>query len=272
MKRKREEKEGSGLKMLIFYGILVFFLVAVSFAIRIFSLVKESKFDGTHRFTILIAEESRVFGLISFEPMTSSLSLLTFSSNSNLSFSNFNSRLGIVPDGYIKKKNNLVLKDSVPSIIQSFLFRPNSISTNINLYDLSRLYLYAKRVPESSMVIEEASVSSDLKEFNKTVVPLLVDNIISSENISIEVINAAGKSGLGGRLERVISNLGGNVISVKTAMTTESFSKIQYTGVETYTLRKLVRLLPMKRELLKKESIAKITIIIGEDKKDTSLF
>lgn len=272
MKEKKTAKKSRSLSTLVLYGIFVFVLILLSFAIRAFYLIQQSKFDGQHRFTLVIGEDKQVFGLISFEPMISSLSLLTFSRNSNLSFSNFNGKFGVIPDGYIKTRYNLTLKDTIPSIFQSLIFHQNDISTNINFYDILRLYLYANKIPVSSIIVEEVSMSNDEREFNKDATFLLTDSAISAENVSVQIVNAAGKPGLGSRLERVITNLGGNVVSVKTALENAPISKIQYYGSQTYTLRKLERLLPMKRYALNKEDIAQIVIIIGEDNKDTQLF
>lgn len=279
MREKKDTKKSRSLRTLVIYGAFVFALIFLSFTIRVFYLIEQSKFDGQHRFTIVIGQDlpagrqgSPVIGLISFEPVTSSLSLLIFPKNSNLSFYNLNRKFGVVPDGYIKSRNNLSLRDTIPSMLQSFIFHPNGISTNINFYDLSRLYLYANKVPVGSVKVEDVSISSDDRDFNKDASLLLTDNAISTENVSVQIVNAAGQSGLGSRLERVISNLGGNVVSVKTALVNEPISKIQYYGAETYTLKKLERLLRIKKEALDKEDIAEIVIIIGEDNKDTPLF
>ncbi len=279
MREKNDTKKSRSLRTLVIYGAFVFVLILFSFTVRVFYLIEQSKFDGQHRFTLVIGQDlpagrqgSSVIGLISFEPVTSSLSLLIFPKNINLSFSNLNRKFGVIPDGYIKSRNNLSLRDTIPSMLQSFLFHPNGISTNINFYDLSRLYLYANKVPVGSVKSEDVLISSDDRDFNKDASLLLTDNAISTENVSVQIINAAGQSGLGSRLERVISNLGGNVVSVKTALVIEPVSKIRYYGIETYTLKKLERLLRIKKEALDKEDIAEIVIIIGEDNKDTSLF
>lgn len=272
MKKKKVTERSSGLRTLVIYGAFVLALILLSLSVRLFYLIKQSIFDGQHRFTIVIGEEKQVLGLISFEPINSSLSLLTFSRNSNLSFSNFNRKFGVIPDGYIKTRYDTNLKDNIPSILQSFLIKESAISTKINFYDLLRLYLYSNKVPAGSIVVEEVPLSSDERYFDKNASILLADSAISAENVSVQIVNAAGQSGLGSRLERVITNLGGNVVSVKTAMTVEPVSKIMYYGSETYTLKKLERLLPIKTEVLDKEDIASIVIIIGEDYKDTSLF
>lgn len=282
MRKKKAEKKSHSLRTLVIYGAFVIALVLISFTIRLFYLIEQSKFDGKHRFTLVIGEEKstlpkgsstrqdfekqggegEVLGIISFEPMTSSLSLLTFPKGSNLSFSTFSKKSGVITDGFIRTRYNMNLEETIPSLLQSFLIRPNAISTNVNFYDLLRLYWHANKVPVSSIVVDEISDKSFL----------LIDNAISAENVSVQIVNAAGQSGLGSRLERVISNLGGNVVSVKTAMVTQPVSKIMYYGEKTYTLGKLEKLLPIKTEVLDKEDIARIVIIIGEDNKDTLLF
>lgn len=272
MRKKKVIKKGRSFKTLFIYGVFVFILVLISFSIRVFYLIEQSKFDGEHRYNLVIGDDKRVLGLVSFEPVTYSLSFLTFPRNSNLSFSDFNRKFGVIPDGYIKARSSLSSKGSIPYMLQSFLIHPNSIITNLNFYDFLRLSLYANKVPSSSIMLKEELISNDDRDFNKDALLLLTDSVVSAENISVQIVNATGKTGLGGRLERVVLNFGGNVVSVKNALVTESISKIQYYGQETYTLKKLERLLLIKKGLLEKEDIAKIVIIIGEDIKDTSLF
>jgi hypothetical protein len=221
---------------------------------------------------VAIGEENRTLGLVSFEPLTNSLSLLTFSKNSHLLFSALNRTVGVIPDGYIKTRYHLFLNDAISSILKSLLFHQTSISQSTNFYDLLRFYLYANKISANSVLIQEIDPSSETTVFDKAVARLFSDSVLSQENISIEIVNATGQSGLGSRLERVISNLGGNVVSVKSALIIEPVSKIQFFGDVTYTLRKLGALIPYHQERLEKQSIAKIIIVIGKDNKNTTLF
>ena len=260
------------MKMLVIYGLIVFFLVLVSLLFRVFSIIKESKFDGQHRFTLAVGEGEKAFGLLSFEPETASISLLTFSNGSSMSFSELNRQVGIIPDGYIKTRYPLDLHGAIPSLLWSFIFNSNSLTKNVTIYDLMRFYFFASKIPVSSISIQELAVSADAGVFNKEVALLFTDTSLSRENISIQIVNASGKPGLGSRLERVIANMGGNVVSVKTAMTSEMISKIEYNGQETYTLRKLNSLLSIRSEALKGQAIAEIVILLGKDMSDMSLF
>ncbi len=272
MRKKDNNEKSQSLKPLVFYVILVFIVIFISLFIRIVSVVRESKFDGQHRFTLAVGSEKQALGFISFEPQTFSLSLMSFTDNSYMPFSLLNKKVGIIPDGFIKTRYPFILNGNIPSILQSFLFQSNNINYNITLYDLLRFWIYANKIPVSTISIQKIPVSSGAQIFDKTVALLFSDSSISAENVSIQIINATGQSGLGSRLERVISNLGGNVVSVETAIGSMPISKIQYYGRETYTLRKLNYLLPYRQEALNKKAIAEIIIIIGKDNKDTKLF
>jgi hypothetical protein len=260
------------MKMLVLYGLIVFFLVLVSFVFRAYSIIQTSKFDGQHRFTLVVGEMTQAYGLISFEPETASVSLMTFSNGSSIPFSELNKKIGIIPDGYIKASYPLDLHGTIPSVLRSFIFHNNSIIKNVSIYDLMRFYFFASRTPASTISTQELSVSSDTGVFNREVSLLFTDTSFSQENKSIQIINAAGQSGLGSRLERVIANIGGNVVSVKTSVTPEVTSRLQYNGRETYTLGKLHSFLSIRKEVLKGPAVADIVIVLGKDVKDTSLF
>ena len=261
------------MRMLVIYGLLVFLLVLVSLLFRAFSIIKTSKFDGQHSFTLAVGKEDRAYGLLSFKPETASVSLLTFSNGSSIKFIELNKKVGIIPDGYIKTRYPLDLHGTIPSLLWSFISHDNSIIKNITFYDLLRFYFFASKIPVSNISTQELAVSSDTETFNKEVSLLFTDTSFSQENISIQIVNAAGEPGLGSRLERVIANMGGNVVSIKTAITPEIVSRIQYHDKETYTLRKLHSLLSIRTEALdRRQAVADIVIILGKDIVDTPLF
>jgi len=260
------------MKALFVYGLIVVSLILVSLFFRVFSIIKESSFDGQHRFTLVVGEGKKAFGVISFEPQSSSISFLTFSNGSSIPFSEFNRKVGIITDGYIKTNRALDLHDGVSSLLLSFIFNNNSLEKNVTIYDLIRFYWFASTTSVGNISTQEMAVSADSEEFDKKVSLLFRDNFLSQENVSIQIVNASGESGLAGRLERVITNMGGNVVSIKNAMTSEAVSKIQYSGGETYTLGKLQSFLSRHSEVLNGQAMAEIVIILGKDIKNTSLF
>ena len=64
----------------------------------------------------------------------------------------------------------------------------------------------------------------------------LTDQDISSENITIQVINATNVTGLAQRLGRVLTNLGADVVDVSSAQNNQAKSTIMYFGNDSYTL------------------------------------
>ncbi len=267
MRKEIDTKKSISKKALIVYGVLVFILILVSVIIRVISVVTTSKFDGQHHFTLALGEGDKAYGFISVEPQTSSMSILTFANNSYLPFSKLNRITGVIPDGYIKVVYPIDMTSSVPSILKSLLFNWEKNYHSISFYDTLQLWFYANKISSSTVAAASMPVSSEADVYDKTAALLFTDNAIVDENLTIKIINATGQSGLGSRLERVISNLGGNVVSVETGASLEPISRIQY-GSDSYTLHKLKSLLSFRLEEMDRRSIAQIIIIIGKDKRD----
>lgn len=272
MSKRPLEKKSQSTKTLILYGVIVLCLISISLMIKVYNIIRESRFDGQHRFTVAIGEGEKSYGLISFEPSTSSLSFLSFGNKTSIPFVSINKTVGIIPDAYIKTRYSLNLEDTAPKILQSILLNPNNNSRNVTFYDLLRFWYYANKIPESTVSITQIPVKAERSVFDRASSLLFSDSMMASENISIQIVNATGESGLGGRLERVITNMGGNVVSVITAKKEESLSMIQYGKTETYTLRKLSSLLGYRKGKLPRGAIADIVILVGNDNKDTQLF
>lgn len=260
------------MKALVVYGLIVFFLVLGSLLFRAYSIVKDSSFDGEHRFTLAVGEGNKVLGVVSFDPETSSISLLTFSNGSSVPFSELNRKVGIITDGYVKANHSLDLHGSISSLFLSFILNSNSLEKNVTIYDLMRFYLFASTISAGNISTDELSVSADVGAFDKEASLLFRDNFLSKENVSIQIVNASGESGLAGRLERIITNMGGSVVSIKNATISEAVSRIKYDGSETYTLGKLQSFLRMRPEVIDRQGVAEIVIILGKDIRDTSLF
>jgi hypothetical protein len=266
------EKEGQSMKMLVLYGSIVVCVILGSLFIKAYSVIQDSKFNGQNQFIVAIGTTDRAVALLSFEPLSSSLSVLHFPEGVSIPFSSLNRTVGIIPDGYIRTSNNLNLDDGIPSVLQSFLFTSGVTYQNITFYDVFRFWFYSKKLPSGSIISRRLSSLENTSLIDKTVMLLFVDSNLANENISLQIINATGESGLGGRLARVMSNLGGNVVSVRSSTIIESSSKIQYYDPKIYTLQKLHSLLPFRHEKLTKKNIAEIIITIGTDSKNTDLF
>src|SRR5664279_3811014 len=76
MRKKSAPKVNKSIKTFFIYTGIVLFFVFISFAIKTFFIIQQSKYDFQHSFKIVIAKGHRVGELIAFNPSTPSLSLL----------------------------------------------------------------------------------------------------------------------------------------------------------------------------------------------------
>lgn len=273
MKNKKIAKEGTSIKMLLFYFALVISAIITAFIFRTISIINQSKFDGEHRFTVAFAQNEAILGIISVEPSTSSMSLLKIAPEKNIRYKDLNKSLGIIPDGYINSPSVINFNDPIPSILQSQFYQWHKNEKNITSYDLLQLWLYSSKIPVSIISVREIGKNEKNSDIDRYIAVLFPDQQLAGENLSMQIVNAAGVTGLGGRLERAITNLGGNIVSIQTAPISEKVSTITYFGNEdSYTLNKIKRLLPFKVVQMKKQGIADIVITIGEDNKKTNTF
>jgi hypothetical protein len=236
--------------------------------------MQQSKYTEQH-FTLAIAQNEKVKDIIVFNPADSSMSVLKITDDKT-KLSDLTTKTAISPDGQINinDPSSNSIKDDVSQTLFNLTLRYPTLKKDITIFDVVRLGLYAKNLPPNKQVIQEVTSTQlvDDPQLEKTLISFFSDNIIATENTSIQIVNASGVSGIAQRLERVLQYKGANVVSVTTAQKYEKYSQIKYFGNETYTLEKVRRMLGFKTQKLESETIADITIIIGEDNKNTSQF
>ncbi len=271
MKKKTAPKESKSLKTFFLYSTIVFLLIFVSLSIKTISLIQQSKFDGGHQFLVAVVKQGGVEEIVGFNPQLNSISVLIIE-NSPLQLSALGKTLGIVTDAKIEVPADIVLDGDITRTLTSSIIQYNSTKTNLTIIDLLRLTLLSKNVAEKDKTIENIKFPFQENRTDKIIVSLFGDKNISSENSTLQIINGTEIPGMGRRLERVLVNLGANVISVSTSHTNVARSKIQYFGSETYTVEKIKKILLYSAEKLNKETIADIVIIIGKDAIDEAKF
>ncbi len=104
----------------------------------------------------------------------------------------------------------------------------------------------------------------------KVVTQLLTDQTLYREGYSISVVNAAGVSGLGTQVANLLSHMGGNVVSVTTADKEQETSTISYIGQETYTVKRLQKVLQFPLTKMTTSGLSDIVVTVGT--KDASHF
>ncbi len=259
MKRKKK-KSSKNTKLAFIFLALVVGIVVFSLIFKIVALISESQFDNAHRFTISLSN-NRNLEVVSFSPQTRSISILKLDGNKNLNLYRFLE----IPIDADMHSDSIDFKKSPSEILSAVLFNYKNVNSSINVVDIVRLLLFAKIVPSENIYEKHLSAGSDMQTRDKISLSFFSDEKISEENVSVEIVNASDVAGAGGRIARLVSNMGGNVVLVSTATDTTKKSEILYSGGQTYTLLKLENLLGFPAIKNNASSIGNVIIQIGEN-------
>lgn len=257
---KTKKKESRNLKFGVYFGGVILAIILVSLIFKAFDIARNSKFDGKHRFTTAILSDNKI-NLLSVSPQEGKLSRLEIDGTTDV---NSLKNLSFPVDSYIETNSNF--GSAVKSYFTKALFQFRSIKTNLTVVDLIRLSIYATGIDVANIDEEVASIG-DSQKLSSLSSSLFIDPEISDEKQSIQVTNSTSVGGLGNKVAKYITNLGGSVVLVNTSQNDEKKSKIFY-KTDSYTVKKLSKILEVSTEKREDNSISDITIIIGEDRKD----
>lgn len=271
MRPRSVQNESKSLKTFFIYTGIVVFFILLSLSIRAFYLIQQSKFDGKQQFVIALGQEGIVEKIIAFTPAERSVTTLELKGE-DVRFSSLGRQLSILPNATIETNGNVSTDEDISQTMQSVLLNYYTVKTNLTIFDAFKLFFISRKPTLTDREVREISVLENEEENNKKVANLITDDTIFSENVSIQIINASGVSGMGRRLERALINRGGNVVSVTTSRDLASASTIQHYGEETYTLITIKKLLGFPVKTMEQEGIAEIIITIGEDSKNSESF
>lgn len=251
---RSKKKESWNLKPAIYFGFLVFFIIAVSLLFKALDVIRESKFDGSNRFTVAVLSSTKM-GFISVSPKDGTLTRVTIE---GILGEEHLKDLTIPYDGIIES----ALQADAKSYFAKILSRPRGSKTNLTVLDLLRLSLYSYGI-DRSKIKEEVIKATPLWE-DPSLSTLFADPVILEEKVSIAITNSTDIAGLGNKLAKYITNMGGNVVLVNSSQKEEDKSRIFYQK-ESYTLKKISKTLNFKTQKSDKNSISDITIVIGKD-------
>lgn len=262
--RKKTEHDGqnSSVKKAVFFCLIVAMLLLLSLLVRFVTLLKDGKYDGKSRFTIAIEQQRPV--ILSFDPVNKRVSQLTVSEK-NASQS-LEQTLGIPIDARVRTKKPLEIDKDPTYYLTEILLHPSTSRKEITEVDVAYLLFFAKSLLPKDFTIEKLDMPKTTSEVDSISEQLFADSKIIDDNISIEIINGTNTAGLGKRLERVVKNIGGNVVMVSNTRTVENVSKIYYYQDKSYTLDRLEKYLHISAKQRSSRGVADISIIIGEDK------
>lgn len=281
MRQKKLQGDGKTLKMAFVFLVLIVLLIVGSFLGKAYSLFKKSLFDGDHRITIFfqgrnLEKDGNI--LISFAPDKKNISLLQIQLEEKIVPQKLSIIVGIPIDGFVTFSSSLPKKskfeiNDILSFLKRGIKRESIDKTDLTFFDFVRLWFFTKSIPTYEITTKEYSITNGEQalsdqDLDKITSSLFLDDTLSKEKVSIQIVNASGVSGLGNRLARLLTNSGGNIVSVITGSNILPKSEIAYTE-KTYTLEQILKLVPSKtRQIKESDGISDIIITLGKDKAD----
>lgn len=264
MRRKKEDSGFGRAKVAIFFAVFIVLVVLFSLIFKVLKVVEQSRFDNYHRFTISIANNQKT-QVISFLPSEKKIWVLKIDGDlQNNSQSDLNRFLEVPMDARVEG-SVLNLDNEIPALMSGVLTGFRNLKTDLTIIDAFRLFLFSKTVPKDFIGTKDISTSLQSLEVDKTISSLFADAELARDGKTIEIVNAADVPNLGGRLARLITNMGGNVVLITTDNTIGKESAIFYTGKKSYTVDRLSKILGFKDVESQNIGIADIKIVIGTD-------
>ena len=265
---KQKVSSLSNTKIAIIFFIFLAFFVSLSLIFKMVLVVRAGQFDDSKRFTLSVSNNKKL-EVISLSPSTKSIAV--FKLNKNIGSYEAGKFLKVPVDGFIAQ-NSLDLNQRADSIFLKAIANYNKVQTNLTIIDLLKLLIFSKTVAPST--VDTRSISGDLipSELDKIVGQLVSEELIEKDNQTIQIINGTDVNGLGNRLARLVTNMGGDVIIVATENSPKKTSKILYIDQKTYTVKRLQKVLGYPAVKETNNAISDITIVIGEDKVSSSPF
>ena len=294
MKQKKNlEGKQSNLKLVFLFCLFIGLLIVGSIMFKGIFLVMKSKFDVSHRFTIVVETPNpkingKTLTIYSYAPDTKDISILHFAGKTSISGTTIGRYLGIPIDAQIvfnrpageRQAIENFFSDSQNSpdgVIARAFFNFYDLKTSLTEIDLFRLFLFSKSIPSHAITEKEIPIDAkgrlpDDLTIDKIVAPLFIDASLAEEKMSIQIVNGADAAGLANRLGRVLTNMGANVVAVSTSDSIVPKSVIQYVGDKSYTVERLTKTLGIPAQEVQKTGISDIIIKLGKDNANPKSF
>lgn len=272
MRRPARKQEKHTLRLAGEFLFVVAFFIILSFAFRFYILIESSQYSGDHRFTIGYIRQqdgSRVLSaVVSFAPDTHTISELLFPKPISLQAAQ--SALLIpfdatIIDSVSSSKNTAFVSTPLQSSLFSLLLAYGKLKTTLTSLDLFRLWLFAGTVDSSAVTARMSTVEDLQNDASNQIEKLFTDSLLVQDHKTIAIVNASGVLGLGSKLSKFMTNIGGNVVSVTTATVMQHNSTIAFTDDESYTTKRLSAILRLPVQESQQQLIADVLITLGEE-------
>ncbi|MDP3998213.1 MAG: LytR C-terminal domain-containing protein [bacterium] len=138
-----------------------------------------------------------------------------------------------LPQGQLEIRDSASAKKELGQILRQSFLPPGGgiqLKSNLTIVDQVRLWWAIKQVradkvsflnlegngifSDLTLADESSVLTPNLSKLDSLLSPFLAEEGVRDELLKIEILNSTGEAGLGNRVSRIISNLGGEVISI----------------------------------------------------------
>ena len=267
---RKAHANSRSIRTLLLFLSVVSVLIIVSLSIRFVVLLQHSKFDGEHRFTILVRHDQNSATVLSFDPMSQSVSRILVRDQKTLP--DIGRYLGIPIDGILHDASKVNEDTDLSDALFSYYTGFKSKEGGLTAIDLFRLWLLSLSVQNKDIETKILTGSLADEDIDAEIDELFIDRDLASEKISVEIVNATGITGKGSRLERMVNNMGIPVVQVTTATSPQNASVIRYVDEGSDTFQRLSQLLAFTTEKMVERKLSDIIIIVGRDAENHPMF
>lgn len=219
------------LKWFLLVVVVVFFS---AIAIRSGIAISQAHFTQ-NSFNILISCNQSY--LVGIDKKAKKESIANFGNIKELLIGKSNFQLGIVL--HVPVNAQIIYKkgSKCPQIDKNFLSWGNIYSLisdntliykSINRYDLFKYYLESRNINDENKNFQ--SIRLDSPEIDKKITELYKDQAVTEKALSVEIVNVTSIDGLGARVSQMLTNVGYNVIGVRSESSSESNSRVVIGG------------------------------------------
>lgn len=255
--RKAKKETIKSYNLALYFGLLILLIIIISVAFKTFDIIRKSEFDRKNRFTVAVLNDKNV-DIITVSPKTGEQFGIRLENAQSLSVVD---KFSIPVDVFVETNSDFSSESK--SIFSKMLFNKRSLDSSLNVLDLFKLSLYSFGVKGENFSHKNLSLNEEI-ELNRVSSDEFIDEKISQDKITIHVTNSTEIGGLGNSVAKTITNLGGNVVLVNSSKDKAEESVIYYQE-ESYTVKKLSKVLNIKAVKHETSSIADIIVLLGED-------
>ena len=259
MKKAKKENIKS-INLALYFGLLVLLIIIISISFKTIDIIRKSEFDSKNRFTVAVLNGKNL-DLISVDPSIGQQTGIRVENAKSLdSIDEFS----IPVDVFVESDSDFSSESK--SVFLKMLLNKRELKSSLNVLDLLKLSIYSFGVDGEKFSYQNIRFGDEAK-LNSLSSSEFIDETISQDKVNIQVTNSTEVGGLGNKIAKTITNLGGNVVLVNSSKDKVGDSVIYYKE-KTYTVEKLSKVLDIKIEKNETNSIADIIIVLGEDQEE----